>query len=126
MPLRAAVVWVIIAGLAVLNGIFRTAFLVPLCGRELALPLSGIVLSLIILLSARLARAFIGANRASHRWAVGVQWLCMTLLFEAILGHYISGNDWTALLQVLNPFNGDLFLLVLLVTLLAPSLVGRK
>ena len=123
--LKATLIWLVIAVLAIANGTLREFVLAPVIGHAWALPLSGISLSLIVLLVTHLAFSFLGAHTPAARWLVGVQWVLMTLLLEFGFGHYVAGKSWAELLRSLNVLTGDLFLLVLLVSLLAPSLVAR-
>lgn len=118
--LKASLIWLLIAALAVVNGIFREQVLVPALGAKSALLVSGLMLALIVLLVTFACFRWL----AEPYWRIGVLWLVMTLLFEFSFGHYVAGKSWPELLQVFNIFRGDLFLLVLLVTLAAPSLVG--
>ncbi|WP_275097081.1 hypothetical protein [Sedimenticola hydrogenitrophicus] len=122
---RAALVWLIIAILAIANGALRDLVLTPLIGPAWALPLSGVSLSFIILLVTNLTLRFLGANSTTTRWLIGVQWVVMTLVFEFGLGHYFTEKSWEELLRSFNVLTGDLLLLVLFVSLIAPSLVAR-
>ena len=45
---------------------------------------------------------------------VGVLWLCMTILFEFIFGHYIMGHTWSQLLHDYNILEGRIWLLILI------------
>lgn len=122
---RAALIWLVIAVLAIGNGLFRNEVMAPAFGQGLALPLSGFTLSLIVLIVTYLAYPFLKLSRSRSGWLVGLQWVCMTLIFEFTFGHYVAGKPWEVLLQTFNPFGGNLFILVLLVTLIAPALVVR-
>ncbi|SDW13901.1 hypothetical protein [Marinobacter mobilis] len=118
---KASLIWLLIAALAVVNGIFREQVLVPLVGAQLALPTSGVLLALIVL-----AVTFVSVRwLAGPYWCVGGQWLVMTLLFEFGFGHWVADKPWPQLMQTFNVCSGDLFVLVLLVTLAAPSLMAR-
>lgn len=123
--LRATLVWFLTAVMAIGNGLFRNEVLMPLLGQELALPASGITLAIIVLFVTYLAYPFLKADTAVARWLVGLQWVTMTLLFEFLFGHYVVGKSWAVLMRTFNILEGDLFLLVLLVTLTAPNLVMR-
>lgn len=118
--LKTALIWLLIALLAVGNGILREKLLVPALGKGRALPVSGITLALIVLLVTWLTFDFIGMYPAATYLYVGLQWVIMTLAFEFLFGHYAGGKSWQVLLQVFDVRKGDLFLLVLVVTLLAP------
>jgi hypothetical protein len=123
--IKATLIWFAIALLAIGNGVFRNEVLQPAFGPSISLPLSGVTLSIIVLLVIYLAYPFLGVSNARSRWLVGLQWVTFTLIFEFGFGHYVVGKSWTALLQSFNILNGDLFLLVLLITLAAPSLAAR-
>ncbi|SFM70155.1 hypothetical protein SAMN04487963_3419 [Marinobacter zhejiangensis] len=115
-----AAVWLLIAVLAVLNGFLREAILQPLLGARLALPVSGVALALIVLIVTFVCFRWL----AGPYWLIGIQWVVMTLLFEFGFGHYVAGKSWPELLQTFNVLRGDLFVLVLLVSLIAPRLVA--
>jgi hypothetical protein len=125
LMLKAGSLWLLLAALAVVNGIFREKLLVPVLGPGLALPLSGITLSLLIFAVAYVAVPWFGVNPVTSFLLIGVQWVLMTLLFEFLFGHYVSGKSWQDLLQVFNILKGDLFLVVLVISLFAPCLVAR-
>ena len=123
--LKAALIWLLIACLAIGNGIVRESLFAPQFGMAVALPLSGITLSVIIFVVTYVAFSFLAATSQSACIAVGVQWVIMTLAFEFLFGHYVAGKSWVDLLQVFNLASGDLMLLVLLVSLLSPCFVAR-
>lgn len=51
---------------------------------------------------------------------IGAVWLCMTILFEFIFGHYIMGQPWSRLLHDYNILRGRIWLLILIWTSTAP------
>ncbi len=126
LALKAGSLWLVLAVLAVVNGLFREKVLVPGLGLDLALPLSGLILALMIFVMAYVAIPWFGENTATGFLLVGMQWVIMTLLFEFLFGHYVAGKSWQDLLQVFNVLKGDLFLVVLVVSLFAPCLAARK
>lgn len=123
--LRAAIVWLGIAALAVGNGVLRDLLVAPTLGERIALPLSGILLAGIVVAITWLAFAFLGAGLSRRCYLlIGVQWVCMTLVLDSVLGR-LRGQTWLERLQVFDVSAGNLFLLVLLVSLLAPLSVAR-
>ncbi|WP_188748411.1 hypothetical protein [Marinobacterium zhoushanense] len=96
-----------------------------LIGPHPALIVSGLSLSLLILSATYCAFPLIGKRSSRVYLAIGLQWVCMTLLFDILFGHFIAGKSWSELAQLFNPASGDLLLLVLITTLLAPILVAR-
>ncbi len=52
--------------------------------------------------------------------------MVMTLIFEFLFGHYVAGKSWSSILLVFNIMNGDLFVIVLVVSLITPLLVAKN
>lgn len=120
---RAFAVWLGILGLAVANGVLREAVLIPRLGGRAGLLLSGVLLSALIVGAAWLALPWLAVPRPSGLWAVGGGWLLLTLLFELSFGR-LQGKPWPLLLEAYTFRGGNLWPLVLLVTLLAPRLAA--
>lgn len=123
--LKTGVIWFLIAVLAVGNGVFRQSVLVPGIGHSLALPLSGIILSVIVFAVTCLFFSFFGKQTVLGYFLIGVQWVVMTLVFEFMLGHYLLDRSLSEILQVFDIMNGDFFLIVLLVSLFSPLLSAK-
>jgi len=49
----------------------------------------------------------------------------MTLIFEILFGHYMLGKSWSSILQVFSIMKGNLFIMVLVVSLISPILVAK-
>jgi hypothetical protein len=122
--LYALLVWCIIAVFAVMNGIARETLLLPALGKNAALPVSGLILSAIVFTVTYFSIGMLRSGTAAGYLLIGVQWVAMTLLFEFLFGHYVAGKPWSELLQAFNPRNGDLFTLVLLISLFSPILAA--
>ncbi|GIT97710.1 hypothetical protein TSL1_05310 [Sulfurovum sp. TSL1] len=123
--LKTSMIWFVIVILAIANAIFRETVLVSLLGQNIAMPLSGILLSLIVFIVTYLFFPLFGKNNILIYFLIGLQWVVMTLLFEFLFGHYVIGKSWSSLLQVFNIMKGDLMILVLLVSLVSPILVAK-
>jgi len=59
---------------------------------------------------------------AKHALTIGLIWLCMTMLFEFIFGHYVMGNPWEMLFNDYNLFAGRVWIIILIWTAGAPYL----
>ncbi len=125
VAVRVLLIWLLMLLLAIGNGVFRDQLLMPTLGRALALPLSGLSLSVLLFVVVYLALPWLGKHTASRYILVGVQWLLMTLLFEFLFGHYVAGKAWWDILQVFDVCSGELFSLALLVVLVAPLTVAK-
>jgi len=55
----------------------------------------------------------------------GVYWLCWTVAFEFIFGHFVFGNFWEKLFADYDIFAGRIWILVLLTILVAPYSVEK-
>ncbi len=122
--LHALLAWLLILVLAIANGIFREAVLIPALGRTGGLIASGLLLSALIALVAyglvRLTRA-----TPAQGMRIGTGWLALTLAFEFAFGRYVQHKAWTELLQAYTFQDGNLWPLVLAVTLLAPPAAAK-
>jgi len=123
--LKASIVWFVIAIFAILNGIFRESVLISNVGPNMALPVSGITLSIIVFIVTYLSLPLFGKHHALTYFFIGLQWVFMTLLFEFFFGHYMMEKSWSDILQVFNIMKGNLFIIVLIVSLVSPILVAK-
>jgi hypothetical protein len=57
--------------------------------------------------------------------AVGIIWLCLTVAFEFLFGHYVANHPWSRLIQDYNLLSGRLWALVLLAVAAAPYVVYK-
>jgi hypothetical protein len=108
-----------------LNGIFRVKVLAPRWGEVWAgvgSAASGIAL---IQLVARQAMQSGAAPSRAQRVGIASLWLCLTVGFEFIFGHYVDRKPWTELLANYKLLDGHLWPLVLASLVCAPFLWWR-
>jgi hypothetical protein len=122
---KALAAWFFLVILAILNGTLRVKLLVPLMGEQWAQPLSGVMLSLIILLLAWLVLPWLGPRSNPSLWLIGFLWLGLTLIFEFVFGRLVAGKSWQELLAAYDITTGNLWLLVLVTTAVAPWLATK-
>ena len=123
--LKASIIWVIIALFAIMNGIFRENVLVSILGQLMAVSVSGIMLSIIVFIVTYLFFPLIGKHHTLAYFFIGLQWVVMTLMFEFVFGHYVMGKSWSSISQVFNIMDGNLFIIVLVVSLFSPILAAK-
>jgi hypothetical protein len=123
--LKALVVWLAILVLAVVNGVLRERALNPIMGPVGGLIASGAILSLCILLVAFFSAGWLGAAEASGFWLIGLLWLLLTLVFEFGFGRFVQRRTSTELLQAYTFKGGNIWPVVLAVTLVSPWLAAR-
>jgi hypothetical protein len=127
MPLlRATAVWLLILLFAVLNGAFRESVLLPQLGNPAAHIISGVLLIGCILVLSYLLVRRIGARSGRELMSIGAFWLVLTLVFEFGFGLFGQGKSWHELLAAYTFRDGNIWPIVMLATLLAPWLVGRR
>ncbi|MFB6072197.1 MAG: hypothetical protein ABEJ88_04425 [Halobacterium sp.] len=121
-PLR---VWVVMAVLAVANGVLRETVLIPRVGEY-----PGHVLSTVLLVAAILAvsGAYFLTTASAYTdlelAAVGVAWTLLTVGFEFLVG-YAEGTPVSVTLGQYDVFAGQVWILVPVTLLVAPYLFGR-
>ena len=123
--LKAIAIWLVIVIMAIVNAAIREAVLIPTIGSALALPVSGLLLSAIVFLIAFIAIPWFNSAENKIYITVGIIWFMLTLLFEVLFGYFVTGKTWSEIVQVFDLRKGDLFILVLLMTLIAPWLSAK-
>ena len=122
--LMSLLAWLIILGLAIANGALRETVLIPSLGKPSGLVLSGVLLSsLVALVAYGLVRVKQDVT-VSQGLLIGILWLSLTLAFEFAFGRYVQHKSWTELLDAYAFKDGNIWPVVLVVTLLAPSVAA--
>lgn len=124
--LRSFAAWLLILVLAMLNGGFREAVLVPNLDKPAALVLSGALLSACILIVAVVLARWLKLNDTARSLSVGSLWLCLTLAFEFGFGRLVQRHSWPEMLEAYTFKDGNMWPLVLVITFLAPLVAARR
>jgi len=117
---KTLTVWLIILSLAVLNGLLREAVLIPMVGPVAGMVVSGVLLSMLIVVTAYIAIPWFATRQVKHLAIVGGVWLCLTLVFEFSLG-LLQHKPLSVVLEAYSFRDGNLWPLVLMVTACAPQ-----
>lgn len=125
MILRALVIWFVLLILAVLNGGMRDTWLSPWLGDTVGRALSTLLLSSLILLATWMTISWIRPATMDDTLIVGSLWLALTVAFEFLVGHYGFGKPWADLLADYDLRRGRIWIVVLVVTFLAPLWSAR-
>lgn len=123
--IKAAVLWMAILVLAILNGAFRDTMLTPEFGSVVGFTLSGFILSICIVLVAFAAAPWYGRLNSRQWFAVGLFWLVLTLIFEFGFGRSLQQKSWGELFSAYTFQGGNIWPIVLLVTFLSPWLAAK-
>jgi hypothetical protein len=125
MYYRAALVWVLIAIVAVVNGAVREKLLNRWLGPRAGHVIATAVLSAVVLLFAWLTIGWLAPGSPGDALRLGVWWVVLTLGFEFLAGHYVFGNPWRHLLADYDVRRGRVWVVVLLAALLGPLLARQ-
>jgi hypothetical protein len=121
---RAVAIWFAILVLASLNGALRDLVVAPRIGDTIARAISTLILCGLIALVTWYAIRWIGPHGSGEALVVGAVWVALTLCFEFGAGRY-AGKSWSVILEDYNVLRGRIWVLVPLVTFLAPSWAAR-
>lgn len=126
MRSRAAVTWVLMIPVAILNGLFRESVIRPRVGELRGHQISVVTGSAgFLALVCALWRGDVGAIEDRDLLRMGAAWVAATILFEFGFGHYLRGFSWKRLLHDYNIRAGRVWIVVLLVILFSPLVVKR-
>ena len=113
MILRYLLAWLLLAVVAIANGILRQAtygmFLSELAAHQIS-TLTGIVFTGIVVWL--LSRVW-PLHSARMAWTIGLVWLALTIAFEFGFGHYVADHSWSRLLADYDLSQGRLWTLFL-------------
>ncbi|MFZ7127127.1 MAG: hypothetical protein ACOWWM_13320 [Desulfobacterales bacterium] len=123
--MKATILWILLVPLGILNGIFRERILAPILGARIALPISGLSLSLLILTVTAVAIPWLPEAHRSAYWAAGGVWALLTVAFELALGRWGMKQSWGEIVRNYDFRTGNLMLIVVLAAAVAPYLGAR-
>lgn len=121
---RALLVWSVLLVVAIVNGGMRATWIIPVAGDVRGRAISTLMLSAAIFALAWLTIEWMHPASARQAALIGSIWLLLTLAFEFLGGHFLFGQPWAALFEDYNLWRGRIWVLVLLVTALAPYLTA--
>lgn len=122
--IKGLVIWTGILVLAIANGALRESVLIPGFGTPAALVMSGLLLSTLIIGVAYLSLPWLNISRPVQLWSLGLGWLALTLVFEFTFGLW-QGKTWPEMLEAYTFKGGNIWLVVLAATVLAPYLAAK-
>lgn len=117
--------WVLLALVAIINGVVRDKLIAPQIGESLALPLSGVSLSLFIFLVTLIFVPLLAISSPCSFLYVGIIWVLLTLALEFLFGHYVVGESWGKIIEVFYIHRGNLYVLALLAAAPSPWLAAK-
>ena len=121
--LKAFGIWFLITPLAILNGGIRDYITEPLLGN-IALPLSGIILSIMIFIVAYFLIPKIGKCKPIEYIYIGIGWAILSNIFDLVMLK-IENKPMSAFFEMYNITTGNLWIVVIITMLITPSIVGK-
>lgn len=122
---KAAVLWLLILVLAILNGALREKLLLPAVGSFAGQLISGTLLCIFTFAVAFFATPWYGTLTARQYLLLGLFWLLLTVVFEFCFGRFVSHKTWAELFAAYTFQGGNIWPIVLLVAFIAPWLGAR-
>lgn len=117
---KSVLYWFLLMLLAMANGTVRVKLVLPYTGLTAGLAISTVVLGALILGATWLGIRWIGPTTVQQAWGIGVLWLALTLTFEFGAGHYLFKKPWSELLVDYDIAQGRVWVLIPIITVLAP------
>lgn len=118
-------VWILLAILAVMNGIFREVAIIPRIGEYPGHVLSTAMLVIIII---GVSWLFFGWTAVEYTQVelivIGLTWVVLTVGFEFLVG-YVEGTPVSVTLGQYDVFAGQVWIVVPITLFVAPLLFGR-
>jgi len=116
--------WLVLAVLAITNGIVRQSTygraMSDLRAHQLSTETGIAIVTIAVWLFASFA---VPIESAGQAWLIGVLWVAMTIAFEFLFGHFVAGHLWSELLADYRLLRGRIWSLFLLWLLILPRLV---
>jgi len=127
---RYLLVWLLLAVVAIVNGVVREATYGKVVSELAAHQLSTVTAVLASGVVVWLVNGAWPIESTAQAWIIGSLWLIGTVAFEFGFGHYVAGHSWQRLLADYNLFAGRVWALFLLWLLVMPyvvfTLAGRN
>ena len=121
MVQKSLEVWLFVAFAAVMNGMFRSLFLVPRMGDHTAHVLSVLMLMIVVLLlSSVLVNRFLREYANSDLFQIGFLWVAMSVSVDFLFEFYVMDVPWRVILRDYDLFSGRIWILVLAAELIGP------
>ncbi len=125
MILRYILGWFVLLIAAIINGAIRDKVYKESLGELTAhqvSTLTGILLFGVVIWGMNRVWPIESSRQA---WTIGLIWLVMTMCFEFLFFHYVTGHPWSELLGNYNIFEGRVWVMLLLWVLVAPYIFWR-
>lgn len=118
-------VWLLLAVVAIANGILRQITYSKIVSELTAHQISTVTAILASGMVVWITNRFWPIESTSQAMAIGFFWLVMTVIFEFGFGHFIAGHPWEKLTADYNLLEGRVWTLFLIWVAILPLLVFK-
>jgi len=121
MAQKSLEVWLFVSVAAMMNGMFRSLFLVPRIGDHTAHVLSVLLLMImVLLLSSVLVNRMMREYVNSDLFLIGLLWVALSVSVDFLFEFYVMDVPWRVILHDYNLFSGRIWILVLVTEFIGP------
>lgn len=117
---RYILAWIPMIFIAIFNASIRELVYEKYLGELRAHQVSTVTGILLFGLYTWVVTNFWRIQSTAQALVIGLIWLGLTVAFEFLFGHYVSGTEWSKLLADYNIFAGRVWIFVLIWTAIAP------
>lgn len=117
--------WLVLAAVAIVNGILRERTYGVLLSELRAHQLSTFTGMALTGAAAALFARYFPVESETDAIVIGAVWLILTVAFEFVFGHFVAGHSWARLRRDYNLLAGRLWLIFLLWIAALPYAVRR-
>ncbi len=125
MIAKYLLVWLLLAVVAIANGVLRQStygkFVPELAAHQISTVTAIVFFGVVVWIVQRIWPI----ESQSQAWVIGVCWLLMTIAFEFGFGHYVAGHSWGRLLADYNLLAGRIWLFFLVWVAVLPAVIYR-
>ena len=125
MVARYLLVWVLLAVVAVTNGVIRQATYGKNLSDLTAHQVSTLTAIAASGLTVWIVNRFWPIESSGQAWIIGIIWLALTVVFEFGFGHFVAGHSWDRLLVDYDLLKGRVWSLFLLWMLILPLIIYK-
>lgn len=125
MILKYSLVWLLLAIVAIANGIIRQSTYGKAVSELAAHQISTVTAIVVTGAVVWAINRKWPIESVREAWTIGMLWLIFTALFEFGFGHYVAGHSWQKLLADYNLLNGRVWSLFLAWVLLMPFVMFK-
>ena len=125
MVAKYLIVWLLLAVVAVTNGIVRQATYGKVLSDLAAHQISTVTAIAASGITVWIVNRVWPIESSAQAWSIGICWLVLTVAFEFGFGHFVAGHSWDRLFADYNLLQGRVWSLFLIWVLILPVVIYK-